>query len=375
MAGSAYPRGFGSSVDPDTYTTLTIIIVFLAISFYNVVELNFLIWGTFKRYVGLYFWTVLIATWGIPVHDAGFLVKYFGPASLGYFSCTLIVVGWIGMVTGQSLVLWSRLHLVLRNQKRLRLILWMIIVDAIICHGTIIPMVYGSFSSSPEMWKIPYSIMEKIQVTIFFLQETILSGFYIAESIKMMKLERFMGNKRSSRRLMRHLVLVNVIIIILDITILALEYANQYEYQTSYKSFVYSTKLKMEFTILNRLVEMTTGSKNDSSGPSRSHATANNTSIPLQTFNEDRDGKTPGFSYQAYAVAGSNGVGDGVNVSHNRNDHGVMMTTEITLHHDQRPRDEVGSRKSSANSTADPVHVCDGDSMASSEVQLATRGY
>lgn len=376
MAVTAQPRGFGSGVDDsDNQTSLTIIIVFLAISFYNVIELNFLIWGTFKRYVGLYFWTVLIATWGIPVYCSGFLVKYFGSSSLGYLSCTLIVVGWVFMVTGQSMVLWSRLHLVLRNQKRLRLILWMIIVDAIICHGAIIPMVYGSFSSSPEMWKKPYSIMEKIQVTIFFLQETILSSFYIGETIKMMRLERSMGNKRSSRRLMKHLILVNVLIIVLDITILALEYANQYEYQTSYKSFVYSTKLKLEFTILNRLVEMTTGSKNASSGPSRSHTTANNTSIPLETFNDERDGKTPGFSYQAYAVGGSNGAGDRGNMSLSPNDHGVMMTTEITLQRDERHHDDMGSGKSSSNSTTEPVQACDGDSRASSEVQLATRGF
>ncbi|KAH7248209.1 hypothetical protein B0J15DRAFT_59670 [Fusarium solani] len=368
-------RGFGSGSDGDSYTSVTIIIVFLAISFYNVIELNFLIWGTFKRYVGLYFWTVLIATWGIPLYCAGFLVKYFGSPLLGYLACTLIVAGWICMVSGQSMVLWSRLHLVLRNRRRLRLILGMIIADAIICHGAIIPMVYGSFSSTPEMWKKPYSIMEKIQVTIFFLQETILSSFYIVETVKLMRFEQSMGNERLSRRLMKHLILVNVIIIILDITILALEYANQYEYQTSYKSFVYSTKLKLEFTILNRLVEMTTGSKNASSGPSRSHTTANHTAIPLETFNGERDNKATNISYRADAMAGSEGADDGVHMSPIRNGNGIMMTTEITLNRDERQDDETRSRKSSTNSTTGAAQTYDGESKASSEVQLATRGF
>ncbi|KAH6973287.1 hypothetical protein EDB80DRAFT_595940 [Ilyonectria destructans] len=374
-------RGFGSGVDGYSQTSMTIIIVFLAISFYNVIELNCIIFGTFKRYAGLYFWTFLIATWGIPLYCTGFLIKYFGSPSLGYLSCTLIVTGWVCMVTGQSMVLWSRLHLVLRNRKRLRLILWMIITDAIICHGAIIPMVYGSFSSSPEMWQKPYSIMEKIQVTIFFLQEIILSSFYIMETVKLMRHERYMGNTRSSRRLMKHLVLVNVLIILLDITIVGLEYANQYEYQTSYKSFVYSTKLKLEFTVLNRLVEMTTGSKNASSGPrSRSHNTVNNTSIPLETFTGEAGGKPTSVSYQAYAMAGSEGSNDRAQISPTRNDNRVVMTTEIILHREERQDDETGSicRKTSADSshsTTGAAKAYDGESKTSSEVHLATRGF
>ncbi|KAH7009009.1 hypothetical protein EDB80DRAFT_575345 [Ilyonectria destructans] len=369
-------RGFGSGAEGNSQTSMTIIIVFLAISFYNVIDLNFIIWGTFKRYAGLYFWTFLIATWGIPLYCAGFLIKYFGSTSLGYLSCTLIVTGWVCMVTGQSMVLWSRLHLVLRNRKRLRLILWMIITDAIICHGTIIPMVYGSFSSSPEMWQKPYSIMEKIQVTIFFLQEIILSSFYIIETVKLMRLERSIGNTKPIHRLMKHLVLVNILIILLDSTILGLEYANQYEYQTSYKSFVYSTKLKLEFTILNRLVEMTTGGKNASSGPrSRSHNTVNNTDIPLETFDGEAGSKTTNVSCQVYAVAGSERSNNGAQISPTRNDNRVMMTTEIILHREEREDVETGSRKSSVNSTTGAAKAYDGESKASSEVHLATRGF
>ncbi len=40
------------------------------------------------------------------------------------------------MVTGQALVLHSRLHLIVRSQRKLRLVLIMIIVNAIIVHGT-----------------------------------------------------------------------------------------------------------------------------------------------------------------------------------------------------------------------------------------------
>ncbi|KAM5347686.1 hypothetical protein ACJ41O_007510 [Fusarium nematophilum] len=378
-------NGFGSGTDGFSQTSMTIIIVFLAISLYNVIELNFIIFGTFKRHAGLYFWSFLVATWGIPVYCCGFLTKYYAPSSVGFLAGALIACGWVAMVTGQSLVLFSRLHLVLRNRFRLKCILYMIVTDAIICHGAIIPMIFGSFSSKPRVWVRPYSIMEKIQVTIFFIQEIIISSFYIFETVKLMRLERSMGNKRGTRRLMNHLVYVNILIILLDITILGLEYADQYEYQTSYKAFVYSTKLKLEFTILNRLVEMTTGSKDASSGPRSRTAgtTATNhhhkTGIALETFVSDTGAKPTGdVSYQAYAMGGDERNPDRITTSPRR-DQGVMMTTEIIVQREHRDDDGASiGRNSSADSTIGAAKgPFDGENMSksSSEVHLASRGF
>lgn len=372
---------FGSGSDDKSQMFQIIILVFLSLAIYNVLELSFIIWGTFKRHSGLYFWSFLCASWGIPFYCAGFLIKYYASASLGYLAGTLILAGWIAMVTGQSMVLWSRLHLVLRNRLRLKMILWMIIVDAVVCHGAIIPMVYGSFSSNPHMWAKPYSIMEKIQVTIFFIQEIIISGVYIFETTKLLRLEQSMGKRGSSRRLMNHLIFVNIVIILLDITILGLEYADQYEYQTAYKAFVYSTKLKLEFTILNRLVEMTTGNKDASSGPrSRTHNTVNKTGIALETFISDAGAKPNGdVSYQAYAMGGEENLPDGRYTVHGGREGGVMMTTEIIVQREDRRDDEIESLdgKSSADSTIGRPKAIDMENMSksSSEVHLATRGF
>lgn len=40
------------------------------------------------------------------------------------------------MVTGQSMVLWSRLHLVCHSRWKLRAALALIITNAVLCHGT-----------------------------------------------------------------------------------------------------------------------------------------------------------------------------------------------------------------------------------------------
>ncbi|KAK0613172.1 hypothetical protein B0T14DRAFT_414742, partial [Immersiella caudata] len=239
--------------------TLVSIIVFISMALYNVVELSFIIFATFKRRGGLYFWSFVVAAWGIAPYAVGFLLKALQVLSLTWIYVTLIVIGWCGMVTGQSVVLYSRLHLVMHNEFRLRLVLIMIIVNAIICHVPIIVMVYGANSADPAPFVGPYSIYEKVQVTIFFIQEVIISGCYIIETTKMLRLHRGIHDKKSSQALMTHLILVNIIIILLDITILALEYAGLYDLQTAYKALVYSIKLKLEFSILNRLVGLTKG--------------------------------------------------------------------------------------------------------------------
>ncbi|KAI6750922.1 hypothetical protein HG530_014372 [Fusarium avenaceum] len=373
-------KGFGSGLDGISQLTITVVLVFLSISLYNVIELTFIIFGTFKRHSGLYFWSFLVSTWGICVYDCGFLVKYYASSAVGYVAASFISFGWVAMVSGQSLVLWSRLHLVLRNRFRLKAVLYMICINGVLMHGTVIPMIYGSFSSDTSKWRQPYSIMEKIQVTVFFIQEIIISSFYIIETIKLMRMERTMGNKRGSRRLMNHLIYVNILIILLDVTILGLEYADQYQYQTSYKAFVYSTKLKLEFTILNRLVEMTTGNKDGSSGP-RSHTagttTGTRTGIALDTFISNITDKPPGdVSYQAYAMGGEDRPQD----RPEPRDDEVVMTTEVIIEREDREDDgmSIGGKSSSGTTigTSKNNHFdMDDLSKSSSEVHLAPRGF
>lgn len=58
-------------------TTLAIAMTmsgFTAIAWYNSIELNVLIWVTFKRYRGLYFYSLLGASWGVAYVNADHLV-------------------------------------------------------------------------------------------------------------------------------------------------------------------------------------------------------------------------------------------------------------------------------------------------------------
>ena len=114
------------------------------------------------------------------------------------------------MVTGQSVVLYSRLHLVLYDKKLLRRILYMICINAVLLHIPTSVLNFGARGppnqnrASATNWSYGYSIMEKIQMTIFCIQEFIISGIYVRETMKVLK-TTFEGERRP-RRIMWQLI-------------------------------------------------------------------------------------------------------------------------------------------------------------------------
>lgn len=247
-----------------------VIVVFLSVAIYNFLELNVQIFTTFKRRTGLYFWSFTIATWGILFNSIGYLLKHLEVTKEGNIYATIILIGWCSMISGQSVVLYSRLHIVMHNTKRLRAVLIIIITNAIWLHIPIIVLVYGANSNNPGPFEGAYSIYEKIQLTVFVIQELIISGLYVYETVNLLKLERTIGNN-GTKTVLYHLIYVNVLVMLLDVSIVGLEFANYYVVQTAWKPLVYSVKLKLEFSILNRLVELTRSAR---SGDSRSYSKA-----------------------------------------------------------------------------------------------------
>lgn len=250
--------------NPPRGTDAWVVVVFISMALYNVAELAFIISATFKRRSGNYFWFFVLATFFIVPYSVGFLCKYLDvlpswPQSV-YVWVSLSFTGWCGMVLFQSLVLWSRLHLVMHSPRRLRAVLWMIIVDAVICDVPVSVLVFGSSSSNPEPFVAAYAAFESVQVTLFALQEFVISAIYIVETAKILRLERESGatfDLPARRRVLTHLICVSVIVILLDLPTLVLQYCDQYAIQTTYKAFAYSVKLKLEFSILNRLIDVT----------------------------------------------------------------------------------------------------------------------
>jgi hypothetical protein len=88
----------------------------------------------------------LFATaWGIILLTVAFDLKLFALVGSTLLEI-LIAAGWIPMVTGFSLILYSRLHLITHNRRILQICLGFIIFDGIIVH---VPGVVSGFITGP----------------------------------------------------------------------------------------------------------------------------------------------------------------------------------------------------------------------------------
>ncbi|KNB17788.1 hypothetical protein FOXG_15993 [Fusarium oxysporum f. sp. lycopersici 4287] len=140
-----------------------LVIVCATLALCNAVELLTLIFMTFKRCAGLYFWSILLASFGVLPYCAGWLIVYFD-----------------------------------------------------ITHD----------------------------------YELIISGIYIWKTINILKTA--LGN---TRRILWQLFAINLIIVIMDFTLLIIEYENFYVWEQGIKVVTCSIKLKLEFAVLGELID------------------------------------------------------------------------------------------------------------------------
>ncbi|KIW98697.1 uncharacterized protein Z519_00358 [Cladophialophora bantiana CBS 173.52] len=251
-------------------TTTIIVTITSALSLYNALELILLIFTTFAVYRGLYFWSLLVATTGLVPYIVGLILLYFR-VTASVVGLVINNYGWWTAITGQSVVLYSRLGIVLGkgNDRILKYVKWMIIIDAICFHTTTTVVVFGSYYTSPPAqapFSRAYTYVEKIQMTGFCLQEFIISGIYLWKTMDIVKAQTQSATssintseqkkKRRVHRVMTQLFVINIVIICLDIALLVIEYKNLHIPEIAFKGFCYSVKLKLEFAVLSKLVEV-----------------------------------------------------------------------------------------------------------------------
>ncbi|RAH79939.1 hypothetical protein BO86DRAFT_390691 [Aspergillus japonicus CBS 114.51] len=266
------PAGLVTGIDDSSLAAQIIVAVILAIAFYNSVELVVLIFLTFKKYRGLYFWSLLVSTvLGVIPSVVGPVLHFY---SLGPLLLALLIsnLGFYAMVPVQSLVLYSRLHLLLRHPRRLRQILSLILLTTAILLPPTTVTTYGSAFVGTPPWNAAYQVIERAQVTGFCLLELLLSALYIREAVQVLwagdpallrrrresgQSDGAGGSGSGAGNVIYQLVAINFVIIALDVGLLVLEYVGLYYLQVALKSLVYSIKLKLEFAVLGRLITLT----------------------------------------------------------------------------------------------------------------------
>ena len=229
---------------------------FMAVAFYLVFEVNLTVLRRFKKHRGLYFWSLLISSWGVFFHTTGYVLQWWVPQSPWIFNTACILFGWSMMVTCQSLVLYSRLHLVIRNFNILRGVLILIVTTAIVIE---IPQWVTTWAScDPKLsvtkkWSPYDSIMVRVSQLAFLLQEGTLSLLYIWGAVKVLA----PNDKINVHRLKWDLIYVNTYLILVDVIVLVLAYTNEHFPKEPVQNFAYAFKLRIEFAVLNQLMSVT----------------------------------------------------------------------------------------------------------------------
>jgi hypothetical protein len=231
-------------------TAVGLIAAFCGIAYWMSLELLVLVYVTFKKRTGLYFWSIIITTIGILLQTTGYLLKVFENTCPPIFVTIICKVGWVSNVTGFSVVLWSRLHLVVHDPRILRFVLIMIIVNAVVLHVPIVVFEFGLMSVHRDLFLYPMEVMERIQQTIFTCQETVISGLYIYYTARFLDV----GIAKRTRKVVALLIAVQVLVVSLDAGLTAFDYMNMFTLKCTLHPFVYSVKLKLEFIVLNQLL-------------------------------------------------------------------------------------------------------------------------
>ena len=273
---------------------------FLALTFWLILDLNVGIHRVFRKKQGLYYWMLMLGTWGCAFSTIGNVLKnltpQYGPKIWPLWTL-LINGGWSVYATAECLVLFSRLHLVNRSHKVQRRILILIIIGSfllIVPNWVFMFPAYNLNPSVSSVWSPRQAIVDRTSQLGFTVIESTISGVYLWSLAKLLRVKSTVRQ----RIVMRDLLYVNIIIIAFDIVVSVLVFVNETNLSYSIQDFTYALKFKLEFMVLNQLMAVAArGLRKESFAERRYNypktvsddspdASSKGTSIPLQQFSE-----------------------------------------------------------------------------------------
>ncbi|KAK4690348.1 hypothetical protein P7C71_g6423, partial [Lecanoromycetidae sp. Uapishka_2] len=225
----------------------------VGVTFWLVLEVQVESLRAFKQWRGLYFWSIQLGVWGTFFDNIGICLKYFARdiKHLWPLDTAFIMGGWSVYSTAQLLVLYSRLHLVCRNQKIQRAMLWMPIVALVLFQIPTWVAVWPAYADIPRVssvWSPREAIMERFNQLGYTLAEVIISGTYIKCLLELLKTK----SSVRQRRVMLDLIYVNIIVVGLDFIEIILIWLNINAIAHPIQTFSYIVKFRLEFVILNQ---------------------------------------------------------------------------------------------------------------------------
>ncbi|KAF7585442.1 hypothetical protein BBP40_010901 [Aspergillus hancockii] len=278
-----------------TNEVAVIVMPLLAIAGYNAFELFFWIFDFFRRYRGCYFYSVLVATLGVLIFVICAILQIFdlAPPAVAH---GLLPLGIITMSAGSAMVLYARIHLVTSGRIP-QFVLGIIIITTCAFHIPLFTLLYiGAFSpKGPQMSPI-YQRFENTVITVMCVRELIVSGIYVWAAVRNLK-PVLMVKGREGRRVVNNLIAVNIVVVAFNVLLLVQVYMHRQLVKMGCGALTHSIKLKMEFTVLNKLVTLVQSSPHLNQAPAL-RLSSDNYPLPLSDRDQPSDTSRPSRSTQ-----------------------------------------------------------------------------
>ncbi|KAL3474739.1 hypothetical protein BJX99DRAFT_260158 [Aspergillus californicus] len=240
------------SMNYDPTTASHLIASFLAITAYNTIVLLIWIFTFFKRWRGLYFWSILTATLSLGVFMVFTTLSRFhkGPPIVPNIGITIV---YPCLLTAQILLLYSRLHLISQGLL-LRIVLWAIVATTLIFSVPFIVSVICALVDTPRFLNLEF-FFERWMITGSAIREILFCFLYLYQAIR--QLQPVIAVKgKAGRNVIIHLLFVISAVIVLDACMLYTTFSGIPNLGLAYSCVSHSAKLMMEFGVLNQLLDL-----------------------------------------------------------------------------------------------------------------------
>lgn len=270
IEGYTYWRVTPINEVPQVYTKLAfnpslwaMAIALLSIALWLSLDLIFQVHVTFRRWGGMYYWTVLGTSIGVGLHATSITIKAFTFLTIAQDIGTTVLAktGDVLTQTGFSLVLYSRLNLIncTRTRSYLKWILVTILVSSFLVHTPMVVFTFALNTRTPG-WSAHVQVAEKFVVLWFTIQEFALSTIYTYSTARVIKDLPASSScnalrhqsKKTRRNLLLFMVFAQIVTFTFDMTLVLLIMFEPI-YKAAFMPALYGIKLKVEFMALNQL--------------------------------------------------------------------------------------------------------------------------
>lgn len=161
----------------------------------------------------------------------------------------LLNLGWGLLNTGFSLVLWSRLHLVVNNPRFLKVTLIIILANAVIWNALSLGISIGYVPKFKYEYPLAAKVITIMESVVYIVQETFLSAVYMYQTARFLK----RGFSTHIRKIISFLQFVQMLVIASDLTLFVMSMKRLYIISAVLFPFTCAIKLHLEIAVLDLL--------------------------------------------------------------------------------------------------------------------------